>query len=63
MIKLIKWIVIIVILGGVAYYIANYDKNNPDDSDIIESTKEFSQDAVEALKDGVDKGKELINKN
>ena len=42
--KIITWLVIIVVLGGCFYYLMSYDKNDKDNNDIIESTKEFVED-------------------
>lgn len=38
----------------------DYNKEQPEDSSIIESTKEFTGDAVEKIQEGVEKGKEMI---
>lgn len=58
--KLIRLILAVVVLGGITYYIIDYNKEQPEDSSIVESTKEFTGDAVEKIQEGVEKGKEMI---
>ena len=58
--KVIIWLLITVALGGGFYYLMNYDKNNPQESDFIESTQEFINDGIEKIDEGVKKGKEII---
>ena len=41
---LIKWGIIVILIGGVTYYFMDY--NDKEESSIIESTKEFSKDVV-----------------
>lgn len=59
--KLITWLIIIIVLGGCFYYLMNYDKENPEDSDLIESTQDFVNDGIEKIDDGIDKGSDIIN--
>ena len=47
--KIIIWLLIIVALGSSFYYLMNYDKDNPQESDFIESTQEFINDGIESL--------------
>ncbi len=51
---------VIVALGGGFYYLMSYDKENPQESDFIESTQEFISDGIEKIDEGVKKGKEII---
>ena len=57
--KLLKWIVIILLIGGVIYYLMDYNAEDPSENDIIESTKEFSKDVLNKTKK---EGSELIEK-
>lgn len=52
--KLIKWVVAILILGGIVYYILGYDDKNPEKSDLKESIKDFGNDAAGVIKEGVE---------
>ena len=42
--KLIKLVIVVLILGGIIYYIMDYNKK--DENSIINSTKEFGKDAI-----------------
>lgn len=42
--KLIKLVIVVLILGGIIYYIMDYNKK--DENSIINSTKEFGTDAI-----------------
>ena len=42
--KLIKLVIVVLILGGIIYYIMDYNKK--DENSIINSTKEFGNDAI-----------------
>lgn len=42
--KLIKFVIVVLILGGIIYYIMDYNKK--DENSIINSTKEFGNDAI-----------------
>lgn len=42
--KLIKLVIVVLILGGIIYYITDYNKK--DENSIINSTKEFGNDAI-----------------
>ncbi|MDC3309000.1 hypothetical protein OAV26_02110 [Crocinitomicaceae bacterium] len=58
MLTLIKWGVIIALLGGVTYFIMDY--NDKEESSIIESTKEFSKDVINKTKKETTELKENI---
>ena len=59
MFKLIKIIISIAIIGGAIYYIMDYNKDEPNENDFIESTKEFSKDVINKTKE---ESKELLDK-
>ena len=63
--KLFKLAVIIILIGGTAYYLMDYNSQNPEDSNFIESSKEFSKDVInKAKKEGVEiieGAKELVD--
>jgi hypothetical protein len=61
MIRRIMYLVFIALAGGGIYYVMNYDKDNPENNDIINSTKEFGEDVVEGGKKVVEKTKEVID--
>lgn len=48
--KVLKWIVIIILIGGGLYYIMDYNSENPEENNFIESTKEFSKDVFNKTK-------------
>tara|TARA_B110000285_G_C14690196_1_gene408717 strand:- start:179 stop:418 length:240 start_codon:yes stop_codon:yes gene_type:complete len=48
--KLLKWIIIIILIGGGLYYIMDYNSEKSEDNDFIKSTKEFSKDAAGKVK-------------
>jgi len=50
MLKLLKWVVIIILIGGGIYYLMDYNSEDPSENDIIESTKEFSKDVINKTK-------------
>ena len=58
--KIVFWIIIIVALGGAFRYLMTYDKENPQQSDYIDSTKDFVEDGLEKIDEGIDKGSEII---
>ena len=39
----------------------SYDKDNPENSDYIDSTKDFVEDGLKTIDEGIDKGSEIIN--
>lgn len=45
---LIKWGAIIALLGGVTYFVMDY--NDKEENSIIDSTKEFSKDVIDKTK-------------
>ena len=51
MFKILKIVLIVLILGGGAYYFLNYDKENKENNSFVDSTKEFGQDVVDGTKD------------
>ena len=55
------YLVFIALAGGGIYYVMNYDKDNPENNDIINSTKEFGEDVVEGGKKVVEKTKEVLD--
>ena len=55
---LIKWGAIIALLGGVTYFVMDY--NDKEESSIIESTKEFSKDVINKTKKETTELKENI---
>tara|TARA_B100001287_G_scaffold148986_1_gene125450 strand:- start:4375 stop:4614 length:240 start_codon:yes stop_codon:yes gene_type:complete len=57
MLKLLKWIIIIILIGGAIYYLMDYNADKPEENDFIESSKEFSKDVINKAKK---EGKELI---
>ena len=59
--KIIIWIIIIVAIGGAFRYLMSYDKDNPENSDYIDSTKDFVEDGLKTIDEGIDKGSEIIN--
>ena len=61
MIRRIMYLVFIALAGGGIYYVMNYDKDNPENNDIINSTKEFGEDVVEGGKKVVEKTKEVLD--
>lgn len=50
MLKLLKWIIIIILIGGGIYYLMDYNSENPEENDFIESSKEFSKDVINKAK-------------
>ena len=50
MLKLLKWVIIIILIGGAIYYLMDYNSENPEENDFIESAKEFSKDVVNKTK-------------
>ena len=50
MLKLLKWVIIIILIGGAIYYLMDYNSENPEDNDFIESSKEFSKDVINKAK-------------
>ncbi|MDB9931350.1 hypothetical protein OAD28_01340 [Flavobacteriales bacterium] len=59
--KLIKYVIVIVLMGGGVYYFMSYDKHIEGNNNFIESTKEFSKDAFEVSKKLIKEGKEYID--
>ena len=59
--KLIKYVVVIVLVGGGVYYFMSYDRQIEGNNNFIESTKEFSKDAFEVSKKLIMEGKEYID--
>jgi uncharacterized protein (UPF0333 family) len=45
--KLIKLIIVVLIVGGIIYYIMDYNKK--EENSIINSTKEFGKDAIKKV--------------
>ena len=50
MLKLLKWIIIIILIGGAIYYLMDYNADKPEENDFIESSKEFSKDVINKAK-------------
>ena len=50
LVKLIIFLLIVVAVGGGIYYIMDYDKDETDKNDFIESTKEFTDDVFNKTK-------------
>ena len=48
--KLLKWIIIIILIGGGLYYIMDYNSEKPEENDFIGSSKEFSKDLINKAK-------------
>lgn len=48
--KVLKWIIIIILIGGGLYYIMDYNSEKPEENNFIESTKEFSKDVFTKTK-------------
>ena len=65
MLKLLKWVVIIILIGGAVYYLMDYNSQNPEDSNFIESSKEFSKDVINKAKkedmEIIESTKELVD--
>ena len=57
MFKILKILVVVLILGGGAYYFLNYDKENKENNSIIKSAKEFSKDLKKGAQKKLDSSK------
>lgn len=65
MLKLLKWVIIIILIGGAIYYLMDYNSEDPEDNDFIESSKEFSKDVINKAKKEstkvIENAKEIID--
>ena len=65
MLKLLKWVIIIILIGGAIYYLMDYNSENPEDNDFIESSKEFSKDVINKAKkestEIIESAKEIVD--
>lgn len=50
--KIFKILLIVALLGGGVYYLLDYKKGG--DNDFIQSTKDFSGDAIDKVKETID---------
>jgi|TARA_B110000967_G_C18777400_1_gene506320 hypothetical protein len=50
MLKLLKWLIIIILIGGGLYYLMDYNSENPEENNFIESSKQFSKDVINKAK-------------
>ena len=50
--KIAIFLIIILLLGGGTYYLLDYNKKS--DNNYLESTKEFSKDAIDKVRETID---------